>query len=321
MVGQGWTTLSTVSANGSLRDCDRWQDAAVDITRTDASETVADFILARVPSLDVGLVRNSVDPAAVEDLRMVVGHDDGSLVAVGFSCRPPSMPPERRFVYVATVGDRPGEGFGAALHAELVAALSEEVEGLASAVSDDDEVALAVARHWGYEVLQHSTTSELDLAGARYPEPPTAVTLESCDELVFEDEDDVARMLLASQTNPEAELGILSTLDGWRRSLGSGQRGVAVLARLEGRPAAISFAVADGDEMHVFYTGVDRELRGRDLGRLTKQFLHAHAADLGLRTVITDNESGNAGIRHVNERLGYIPRSGVYFMGRPLRSA
>jgi GNAT superfamily N-acetyltransferase len=89
----------------------------------------------------------------------------------------------------------------------------------------------------------------------------------------------------------------------------AGQRPIAVLTRVERRPAAISFAVADGDQMHVMYTGVDPSLRGRALGRTTKEFLHAYARDLGIRIALTDNEESNAGIRHVNDQLGYIPHS------------
>ena len=123
-------------------------------------------------------------------------------------------------------------------------------------------------------------------------------------------------MLRVSQTNPEFELGLVLTLSGLRETPTPGQRPVAVLTRVEGRPAAISFAVADGDQMHVMYTGVDPSLRGRALGRVTKEFLHAHARDLGVRMALTDNDESNAGIRHVNDQLGYTPHSAWHWMMR-----
>jgi len=85
---------------------------------------------------------------------------------------------------------------------------------------------------------------------------------------------------------------------------------------LRSHRAAVSVAIADDDQMHVVYTGVDRTLRGRRLGLLTKQALHAHARDLGIRRALTDNEEHNTGIRHVNDQLGYTRFSGMYWLRR-----
>lgn len=288
----------------------------MDVARTDDSALMVDFTLARLPDLDAGIVRNSMDPAAVRDLTMLVGREDDRVVAAALACQPPASPDFWRFVHVSTLASHSGQGLGRQLYGALLATMTDEVEELSTVVSDDDPVALDVARHWGYQVRQHTITSQLDLEGARFPEPADGVSLVACDDLAFDDDAEVEAMLLASQTNPEAELGLVGTLDGFRAGVGSDQRLVAALARKHGRPAAISVAIVDGDEMHVFYTGVDPALRGHDLGRLTKQFLHAHAARLGVRTAITDNEFHNVGIRHVNEQLGYVHRRGSYMMTR-----
>jgi GNAT superfamily N-acetyltransferase len=107
------------------------------------------------------------------------------------------------------------------------------------------------------------------------------------------------------------------SLTSLRETPALGQRPVAVLGRVDGRPAAISFAVADGDQMHVIYTGVDPGRRGRGLGRRTKELLHAHARELGVRTAFTDNDEENPGIRRVNDRLGYTRHSATSWMMRP----
>jgi GNAT superfamily N-acetyltransferase len=293
---------------------ERWDNPRMDVGRTDDSALVVEFTRARLSTLDVGIIRSTVDPAAVRDLTMLLGREGDRVVGVAVACLPPGDPDSWRFAHVATLESHAGQGRGRQLYDALLATLADGVEVLATAVADDDPVALEVARHWGYEVRQHTITSQLDLEGARFPEPPAGVSLEACDTIAFDDEAEVEAMLLASQTNPEAELGIVSTLDGFRSGVGSDQRLVAALARLQGKPAAISVGVADGDEMHVFYTGVDPALRGHDLGRLTKQYLHARAAGLGVRTAITDNEFHNTGIRHVNEQLGYVHRRGSYLM-------
>ncbi|HEX7717840.1 MAG TPA: GNAT family N-acetyltransferase [Marmoricola sp.] len=293
----------------------------MDVTRTDNSALVADFTLTRLPSLDAGIVHNSVDPAAVRDLVMLLGREGGQVVGAAIACQPPAFPDSWRFVHVCTLRSNSGQGRARRLYDALLSMLAEEVEELTSGVEDDDPVALDVARHWGYEVRQHSVTSQLGLEGARFPDPPSGVSLEACDTLTFDDEAEVEAMALASQTNPEADLGMVNTLAAWRGGVGSDQRLVAALARVEGRPAAISLAIVDGEEMHVSYTGVDPAHRGRDLGRITKQFLHAHAARQGIRTAITDNEFHNAGIRHVNEQLGYTRRRGSYFVTRSREGA
>src|SRR5262245_37654103 len=222
-------------------------------------EEITAFMLERVPLLDAGVVRSTVDPATTERMRVWEAHEqDGRLVGLAISCRPASFPEPWRFVYVATRRELTGQGLGSRLWSTLHPELDAEAGQLVTVVFDDDESAAGAARSWGFVVHQHSVTSELDLTTV--PTVPAdggdGVTFHACDDLRFDDEDAVAAMVSASQTNPEAEAGLVGTLEGWRSSAGAGQRLVAVIARVEGRPAAISVAVADGDEMHVHYTGV-----------------------------------------------------------------
>ncbi len=287
-------------------------------------EEVSAFVRGRVPLLDAGVVRSTIDPKATEHLRLWETRDPhGALAGAGVSCRTLSSPESWRFVYVVTRQDLGGRGLGTRLWSAVRSGLDAGAELLTTVVLDDDEPAAAAARAWGFSVLQHSVTSELDLTTvpAVRADGGDGVTFHACDDLRFDDEGAVTAMVTASQTNPEAEAGLIGTLEGWRSSAGEGQRLVAVLARVDGRPAAISVAVADGDEMHVHYTGVDRTLRGAALGRRTKEFLHSHAASQGVRLAITDNEDGNAGIRRVNEQLGYTPRSGSSWMTAPAPAA
>lgn len=283
-------------------------------------EEITAFMVERVPLLDAGVVRSTIDPTAAEQVRLWEAwdvHDRRAGIAV--SVRHASYPESWRFVYVATRTDLTGQGLGSRLWSLLHAGIDVGAEQLVTVVFDGDEPAAAAARSWGFTVQQHSVTSELDLATVPEvsPDGGDGVTFHASDDLRFDDEEAVAAMVRASQTNPEAEAGLVGTLDGWRRSAGAGQRVAAVIARVDGRPAAISVGVVDGDEMHVHYTGVDRALRGRALGRRTKEFLHSHAAGQGVRLAITDNEDGNEGIRHVNEQLGYRPRSGSSWMVAP----
>jgi GNAT superfamily N-acetyltransferase len=190
-------------------------------------------------------------------------------------------------------------------------------------VHDDDPESLAVAQHWGYEAMQRSISSRVDLAGATPPQPPLGVTLEDCDGLEFDGADAVAfdAMLTASQTNPEAETSHVLTREEMQHWTDPGETPVACLARVDGRPAALAFAIVlrSTGEGGVAYTGVDPAYRGSGLGRLVKEQLHARAAQLGIAWLGTENEEHNAGIRHVNQQLGYVKTHGVYRMRRVLR--
>ena len=99
-----------------------------------------------------------------------------------------------------------------------------------------------------------------------------------------------------------------------------GEQPVACLARVDGRPAALAHAIVKPDtaEGGLAYTGVDPAQRGRGLARLVKEQVHARAAALGLPWLMTDNEENNAGIRHVNDQLGYRRTHGVYRLRRIL---
>jgi RimJ/RimL family protein N-acetyltransferase len=58
------------------------------------------------------------------------------------------------------------------------------------------------------------------------------------------------------------------------------------------------------------YTCCDREYRGRGLARAVKLQSLAQAVERGVPFVYTDNDSENAPMLHINEKLGYRPRPG-----------
>ncbi|HEY1456642.1 MAG TPA: GNAT family N-acetyltransferase [Candidatus Dormibacteraeota bacterium] len=58
------------------------------------------------------------------------------------------------------------------------------------------------------------------------------------------------------------------------------------------------------------YTCTDREFRGRGVARAVKLQSLAQAVELGVPMVCTDNDSENAPMLHINEKLGYDRRPG-----------
>jgi GNAT superfamily N-acetyltransferase len=258
------------------------------------------------------------DSVEIDAAPMVL--DAGRLVGYGTATHRVGAPDHQRTVQIFVDRESSGQGIGSAILARCVAAVPAATTELWAKVHDDDPDALAVAQHWGFEVVQRSISSRVDLAGATSPQPPPGVTLEDCDRLDFEGEDAVAfdAMLTASQTNPEAESSHLMTRAEMQHWIDPGETPVACLARVDGHPAALVYGIvvkATGEkpgEGGVAYTGVDPAYRGRGLGRLVKEQLHARAAQLGIPWLMTDNEENNAGIRHVNEQMGYVKTHGVY---------
>ncbi len=250
------------------------------------------------------------------------------LLGYGSTSHRRGAPEHQRAVQVFVAADAAGRGVGRALLDRCVEEADARTTELWTKVHDDDPVALGIAQHWGFEIVQRSISSRIELTGPGVsvapPTPPEGVILEECGALDFEGADGEAfdAMLRASQTNPEASTSHVFTREEMAHWVDPSEQPVAALARVDGCPAAIAFAIVapEHGEGGVAYTGVDPAYRGRALGRLVKEHVHHQAAQLGMARLTTDNEENNAGIRHVNEQLGYVKAYGVYRLRRQLGS-
>jgi GNAT superfamily N-acetyltransferase len=292
--------------------------------RPDDVPALVDLAMARCPHLMswwvTGLFADGVDV----DVARVVEADAGPVAFAAVTHRS-GRPEHQRWVNVFVGREAEQQGCGAALLAECLAGASPVSTELWAQVFDDDERSLTVARHWGFETVQLSITSvvELDPVTARHPDLPDGVTAEACGDLDPIDPEAFDAMLTASQTNPEARNSHVMTRDEMRGWVDDGEVPLGTLVRVEGVPAAITFgSVVPGDGIGaVGYTGVDPAFRGRGLGRLAKQHLHHQAAGLGVRRMFTDNEANNHGIRRVNAAMGYRPEYGLYRLRNRLRES
>jgi RimJ/RimL family protein N-acetyltransferase len=78
------------------------------------------------------------------------------------------------------------------------------------------------------------------------------------------------------------------------------------------RPVAMSFLKFPPVRGTVWtgYTCTEAEFRGRGIARAIKLQSLAQAVELGIPLVCTDNDSENAPMLHINEKLGYVRRPG-----------
>jgi GNAT superfamily N-acetyltransferase len=247
-------------------------------------------------------------------------HDEHDrIIGVGLVQRPGFAPQHRCGLRVIVARDRERTGVGSALRASLLPHVPTTITRLGTGVFDDEERSLAVARHWGFEIEEHVIDSSLDLGDAStlaQSDLPQGVTLHEAPDRRFADPDDVERMLRASQTNPEAALGFVMTLEGFASMLATGEEPVCVVARVDGVPAGITFGGVQSGALHIAYSGIDPAFRGRGIMRVVKERAHIVAARLGATVSRTNNEEHNVGIRRINADLGYVVRSGVYRMAK-----
>jgi GNAT superfamily N-acetyltransferase len=75
------------------------------------------------------------------------------------------------------------------------------------------------------------------------------------------------------------------------------------------RPAAFAWLTADREGARAAneMTGTAPEFRRRGLARLAKEATIRWAAEAGVRTIVTSNDTTNADMLALNEHLGYRP--------------
>jgi GNAT superfamily N-acetyltransferase len=226
------------------------------------------------------------------------------------------FPPGLALINVTVARAHERRGVGGALYRTLAATLRDDIATVGTAVDDAEPDSLAIARAHGFEINQHGIESRLALVDLPEPSPPPGVTFEDVSALEFPDEGAVDAMLVDSQTNPEAAEGFVSRLANYREIAAKVERPTSALARVDGAPAAIIIGEVEGEILDIAYTGVGRAYRGRGLAYSLKQFAHRLAADAGATVCRTMNEESNAGIRHVNAKLGYQVIGGAYRLRR-----
>jgi len=278
---------------------------------------MVDLAVQRCPHFEPWIL-SGIFGGAVELDAVPVAHVGERLVGFAVSMHFIGSPDHQRSVQVFVSDDHAGAGVGHELHERCLAAHPVAVTDVRTRVFDGDRTAMAVARHWGYEPVQLSITSRVELDEVPAPVPPHDVTLEAIDDMRVEDQEALDALVSVSQTNPETVNSHRLTREEMQHWVFPGERALVSLARVDGHPAAFCVAIVaeDGEEGGVGFTGVDPRFRGRALGRLVKEHAHHRAAGLGIRVLSTDNEQHNDAIRRLNTAMGYVPVYGVHRMRR-----
>ena len=286
--------------------------------QTGADEDAVVALLAETGRQSLEVATNTFRFVRSVALAELVAEVDGVIVGRAAVARTPMMRADTVALNVGVTAAARCQGVGATLFDRTAENVPDGTARLLAFTDDrDDDVVMAwlAARH--FRPFQHSIHSLLDLR-SRPAVPDTTdrsdLTVELVDPYATADDPGVTRLYEESDTSPEAQaIGALT----WQKQLDGarvfGTETLLVLVRdPEGRPVAMSMAQhSEGRRWNVHYTGVLPEARGRALGRFAKAALHDALAERGVEEIGTDNEASNAGIRHVNEQLGYRRDKGM----------
>lgn len=193
---------------------------------------------------------------------------------------------------------------------------------------DDDPEGLGFARRRGFDIKNHLFQSELDLStfdlGAFLPvvEQVKAQGIRFT-SLAGEGQTDEALhklYVLNTQTsldNPSHDTTYHQTFDQFREYVVKARwfRAAGQILAVDGdRYVGLAAVGLSADGMTAFnaFTGVDADYRGRKIAQALKVLAVQFAMGEGVGHLRTHNDSTNAAMLAVNDRLGYRRLSGVY---------
>lgn len=184
----------------------------------------------------------------------------------------------------------------------------------------DDEDSLAYFAHRGFEEVGRMQDVRLDLSTVTIePSAPASIEIAVLSE---EHERGMYEVALEADADIPSAVQIQSgTFEQWRERQLSGRalRELSFVALEDGR--VVGFAILGGHKEGIadhWMTGVARSARGRGVALALKQAQIAAAKKAGLETLRTTNDLGNAPMRRVNEKLGYVRRTEWVHLGGPL---
>jgi GNAT superfamily N-acetyltransferase len=178
--------------------------------------------------------------------------------------------------------------------------------GLEAWTTDRTPEVAAFLEARGYEIVRRYVISELDVAAAAMPEPPTF------ELTTFAERPDLANALfeIACESYPDQPGRPEQRLDfdEWRVwGLGSHPALTYFIALEHGRAIGYGFLeLRDGTWWHGF-AAITRAARGRGVASAIKRAQIRWAKENGVRALRTANEVRLVGMLAMNERLGYRP--------------
>ena len=250
-------------------------------------------------------------PIEREQRREWVVDVDGEIAASGYAGFEWAVPThgKGRF-WLGVHPDRRGQGLGDALYQQASEYLRARGAWRLRTWVDDDPDGTRFLEQRGFVCRGFDVVSTLELGGAELPEPSVPVVpLGEVRDRV----DDLYAICAAGEIDmpgdePETEL----SLEGWMQDdFGAPDlSNEGSFVALDGdRPVALAFLTIDPARRLAYnlMTATLPGFRRQGLGLAVKTAAARWAAANGYERIVTENESTNAGMRAINDRLGYRP--------------
>lgn len=178
---------------------------------------------------------------------------------------------------------------------------------------ESDRSGRAFAARRGFREGRRDQSWELDVAkaGLRRPGPPPGAAIVRL-RSVRDRERDLFELYDAAHTDMPGDDPYTLEFDEWlSETLGDPtlDLDVSAVVLVEDRPAAFAWVNSDreGGSGENEMTGTHPDFRRRGLARLAKEASILWAAEAGIRTLFTANDTTNADMLALNEHLGYRP--------------
>ena len=277
-----------------------------DFTPDDVDWAVG-FLHGWDPGLPPESWRRIVTAEAAPMRRAIVAEGDGERIGLGGVNEPEGLP--YPLINVLVHQGHRGRGLGTAMFAELLPLVDQADVG--AGMPDHDEHSLAIARHWGFELLGHGIDSVLELA----EQPPEPVLPPGVEERIVRGADvadsglDVDAFLAQVGDFPEVEIYGSRLTNSILLQMAPDLVWI-LLVDGDGVLAGSSLMPTEEGPWYIGFTGSAPRARGRGLARTVKQAAHRHAFEAGARAVRTTNEERNERMRTLNASMGYVKVAG-----------
>jgi GNAT superfamily N-acetyltransferase len=271
------------------------------------------------------------NPPGRIQMRLVAVDENNALTGYSGFVHEASTPARHFIVWVVVDPDFRCRGIGAALwDATLDSLKKQAATQLEADVLDNDPVGLGFAEQRGFTIHHHDYRSILDLAAFdETPYLPGIAALEAqgirfCSLADFPDTPEIRRKLydLNTPNDPNIVGNKLSYTEfenfvfgaPWFRREG---QLLAVDGDIWVGMAAVSL---DPESQNAYnaYTGVQSAYQGRKIALTLKILAVRYARRHNAPTIATDNNSLNAPILAINQKMGYQPQPGKYWLVRRL---
>ena len=195
---------------------------------------------------------------------------------------------------------------------------------LESTVRNDQPDARAFARRLGFEEGRSEQYWELEVgsaAGAK-AEPASQVSVVPLREVRDRERELFDLYDSAERDMPDDYTHAMAFEDWLPETLGNPELDLdlSAVVLVGDRPAAFAWLTADREGARAAneMTGTAPEFRRRGLARLAKEATIRWAAEVGVRTIVTSNDTTNADMLALNEHLGYRPTVRRLVVGKDL---